>query len=343
MDLEELLKPSPGEDPCGRDMSYDPKFLELDTLLAGTPETQFSAAEEPDWKALNSACLELLGESKDLRLCVPLTVSLIKLAGATGLRDGLKLLDEMLVRFWDTVFPKLDPDDDNDPLERMNIISSLSTPLGTFGDPLRFLERVRQMPLSNSPQMGRFGLATISGEPTRLPDGSEQVAPSAAEVAASFRDTKTEELEEAAAAIEAALASVEHIEAFLDDKVGSQNAPDLSLLSTTLKEIRKALAPYVASASAIEPGAEVSAEPSTAREEPRSGIRSRKDVVRALDEICAFYAMAEPSSPVPFVLQRAKRLAEMNFVDAIRELSPDALGPLQGILGTGMEPPSESE
>jgi type VI secretion system protein ImpA len=340
IDLEKLLQPSAGDDPCGIDVSYDPKFLELDALVAGKPETQFSAANEPDWKAVRDTCLELFAQSKHLRLAVPLTVALVKLEGPSGLRDGLRLLEELLVRYWDGLYPKLDPDEDNDPLERINIIASLSTPLGTFGDPLRFLERVREMPLSNSLQLGRFGLAAIAGDTVRLPDGSSQPPPSAAEVAAAFRDTKPEELEQSVAAVGDALGAAQRIESFLADKVGADKAPDMNELSAVLKDIRKALSPYTAMdadtelATGTQTGGTVSAG-SDRR------IRSRQDVVKALDEICAFYARAEPSSPLPFLLRRAKRLAEMDFVEAIKELSPEALGPLHSVLGTPPETPPE--
>ena len=47
---EELLKPISEEAPCGEDLSEDASLQELETLARGKPETQFSAAEPPDWK-----------------------------------------------------------------------------------------------------------------------------------------------------------------------------------------------------------------------------------------------------------------------------------------------------
>ena len=55
------------------------------------------------------------------------------------------------------------------------------------------------------------------------------------------------------------------------------------------------------------------------------GIRSRDDVVKALDAIVAYYAKNEPSSPIPIFMARCKRLVMMGFVDIVRELVPDAL------------------
>ena len=40
-----------------KNLSYDPGFLALEGLIAGKPQTQFSAAEEPDCKAVRDAWL----------------------------------------------------------------------------------------------------------------------------------------------------------------------------------------------------------------------------------------------------------------------------------------------
>jgi type VI secretion system protein ImpA len=41
----------------------------------------------------------------------------------------------------------------------------------------------------------------------------------------------------------------------------------------------------------------------------------------------------EPSSPVPLLLKRAKRLVGLSFVDIIRNLSPDAMAQVQMVSG----------
>jgi type VI secretion system protein ImpA len=54
-------------------------------------------------------------------------------------------------------------------------------------------------------------------------------------------------------------------------------------------------------------------------------IRSRADVSLLLDRICRYYADHEPSSPVPLILERAKRLVTMNFLDILKDLTPDGV------------------
>jgi type VI secretion system protein ImpA len=54
-------------------------------------------------------------------------------------------------------------------------------------------------------------------------------------------------------------------------------------------------------------------------------VKSRQDVVRSLDAIAAFYRQAEPSSPIPLLLERAKRLVSKDFLEVLADIAPDAL------------------
>jgi len=64
----------------------------------------------------------------------------------------------------------------------------------------------------------------------------------------------------------------------------------------------------------------------------RIEVRSRGDATRLLDQIGSFYRVAEPSSPVPFLTDRARSFAERDFLSLLKEfLPPDALkGPTPG-------------
>jgi len=62
-------------------------------------------------------------------------------------------------------------------------------------------------------------------------------------------------------------------------------------------------------------------------------VRTREDVVRALEGVCAYYARHEPSSPVPILLERCKRLAAMSFLEIVKDMMPDGLATIQTIAG----------
>jgi type VI secretion system protein ImpA len=129
IDIESFLSEVSAESPCGEDLSYDASFLALEDMLrtkagGGVVAGVEEAAEEPNWREVRDKSSELLKRSKDLRVAMYLTISLLKLEGIHGLRDGLALLRGLLERFWDHLYPQLDPEDNNDPLERINILQS---------------------------------------------------------------------------------------------------------------------------------------------------------------------------------------------------------------------------
>jgi type VI secretion system protein ImpA len=62
-------------------------------------------------------------------------------------------------------------------------------------------------------------------------------------------------------------------------------------------------------------------------------IASRDDVTSALDRLCGYFAQYEPSSPIPLLLARAKRLVPMTFLEILQELGPDVLTQAQRLQG----------
>src|SRR6185503_2058526 len=66
-------------------------------------------------------------------------------------------------------------------------------------------------------------------------------------------------------------------------------------------------------------------------------INSREDVVRALDRVCAYFAQHEPSSPIPLLLKRAKRLVSKDFLEILRDLAPDGVPQVEAIRGPDAE------
>jgi type VI secretion system protein ImpA len=335
---EELLKPISDESPCGEDLSYDPGFQELEALSRGKEETQFSPAEPPDWKSLRSRCLELFARSKDLRVAVTLMVASLELDGLSGFRECLLLVKGLLENYWSTFYPQLDPADDNDPLQRMNIVASMAMPVGTYGDSFRILERLRRIPLSDSVQMGRYSLADILRAESGTPPGDKPEV-KMAQIDSAFRDSNQEKLGEIYANLNDCVALVQALDGSVTLTVGARNAPDLTPLSAELTAMRSRVAPFIKAGAAAASGGDLA---STADAQGGAGtkafslegeIRSREDVLNLLQKICQYYDRTEPSSPVPLLLKRAARLAEMDFMKIMQDLSPDAISQIRVITG----------
>lgn len=344
IDIEALLKPVDETNPCGENLEYDPLFQDLERAAQGKPETQFSEAEPPDWKQVRSKALALLGKSHDLRALVHLAHACLHVDGWPEFSDCLVLMQRLLEQHWDHIHPQLDPDD-GDPTFRVNAVVALCHPAGTLGT-------VRHVPLVSSRVAGRFSLRDIEIAQGKLQvnlPGDEM--PKLAAVTAAFMDCDLDTLQADAAATVAAADATAAIEAVLTEQLGATQAPDLSDLVTELRNAHKILAEQL-SARGVQPAGEEPAleetdmapdtAPATAGGGPaptpvRGEITSREDIVMMLDKICAYYARNEPSSPVPILLQRAKRLVSMDFMDILRDMAPDALGPVQVLRGKAEE------
>lgn len=342
---DSLLAEISPDAPCGPDMSYDTGYLEVLRLAEGTPEQQIGEtvkpAEEPNWREVRDKVVDLLGQTRDLRLIVLAGAATLELEGIPGLASALDLLRRTLEQYWETVHPRLDPDDDNDPLERVNIIASIAAPPETFGDTLRFRRRLREAPLCNSRQLGRYSLRDIAianGE-APAPGGDGQTPVAMSVIDAAFEDTPVEELQAQADAAARAAEHVRNIEATLDQLIGASRAPDLEGLRRDLGEVCSCLNRYLARrgyGSVEEPAAAAPAAAGGGAVSGRGGtgeIASTQDVLLAIDRICQYYERHEPSSPVPLLLKRARRLVSKSFLDIINDLSPDALGQIKSIGG----------
>lgn len=350
--VQQLVQPVSPDKPSGDDLSYDPALLELERIVPGTPEQQigttFVAAEEPNWRDVTEMSIGLLGRTKHLRVCLYLSVGLLRLEGMTGLRDGLSVLRGVLENFWDSVYPQLDPSDNNDPLERMNIIAQLAVPTGTSGDPLRLCERVQTCPVTNSRQFGRLTVRDLLMARGDLPVPEGAKAIEASTIEGAFRDTPKEEVEATYAAANEILSHIAAIDKYLDDKVGVGRAPDLKPFVSGVKDALKCIQPHWAKVTGADVsggdasgggtgggpdgnggGAAASRGGGSAR---LSGdISSAADVLVAFDKIFRYYELSEVSSPVPLVLKAAKRLVGKDFAEIAKRLPPDAIRTVEEI------------
>ncbi|MCG8649475.1 MAG: hypothetical protein MI861_06565 [Pirellulales bacterium] len=62
-------------------------------------------------------------------------------------------------------------------------------------------------------------------------------------------------------------------------------------------------------------------------------VESRDEAAQVIAAATRYFEIHEPSSPVPLLLRRAKRLINQDFVDILRDLAPDALSQAQNLSG----------
>jgi len=333
IDIELILAPVGPDDACGPNLEYDPAFVQLDRLAQGKPERQKGAtvepAEDPDWRAVQKEAAALLARSKDLRVAGHLTKALVRTAGWPGFAAGLAILRGLVDRYWEGVHPHLDPDDGNDATMRVNVIAGLAD--GAV------LLALRTTTLVTSRTMGRFSLREVevaSGEVT----ASSEASPTMPTLDAAIADCDLAVLEESTAAALSCVEALAGLEASLADRLSAAATPNLGRLTALVRKVASFLTSALARRKPTTGALGGLADPSgnavgSAGVPSASGISSRDDVLRVLDGICAYYARYEPSSPIPMLMERSKRLVTMTFVDIVKELLPDALGQVEALRG----------
>jgi len=350
IDVESLLLEVSPDAPCGEDLSYDAAFLALEDMVrtksaGGIVEGAEEVIEEPNWREVREKSLELLRRSKDLRVALYLALGLLKTEGLAGLRDGLAVLRRLLERFWDNLYPHLDPDDNNDPLERINILQSLSPTTVSEQDPMKFKQRLAEVSLCNSAQMGRFSLRDIQvarGE-IALAGGKGGGVPDSSIIDAAFQDTATDEL---LATSQAAGESIEHvtkITAVFSKSAAQGQTPDLSGFQSVLGNIHKCVQGYLAKRGYGEAAEEAAPAAEKGGVSLTGEIRSPQEALLAIEKVCQYFDRYEPSSPVPLLLRRARKLVSKNFLEVIRDVCPDAMNQVEILGGVSSSDTGSSE
>jgi type VI secretion system protein ImpA len=351
IEVDPLVTELSPEAPAGADLEYDPAYFELEKLAQGTPESEMGdvkkPAEEPEWKEVKSAALALFDKTRDLRVAMILTVSLLQQDGIPGFRDGVGVVRGFVEKLWDQFYPKLDPEDNNDPTARINLLKGFDGD-GSSADLYKFKQRLREATLTNSQQrIGKFNYRDIQMAKGEIPPPATKEGEPPPQVAdmdlinAAFEDTTSEDLQAAQTTIQESLTDLAALDAALSEKVGGGVGPDLTSLKEVLDDLQKVLQEQLAKRGIGEaPVTEEYTGGSGGGGDgaPRGGaisgeVSSRSDVVRMLDKICDYYEKYEPTSPVPIFMNRAKRLVTMNFVDLMKDLAPEAMAKIEVFTG----------
>jgi len=324
MKYEALLTPRSGDAASGDNLEYEQAFIDLELAATQRGEQQIGdevlPAEEPDFRKLEDLALAVLEKSHDLRAAIHLASARLQLGGLEGFSEALQLLRGYIVDHWPTCHPGLDADDDDDPTMRVNAMTAI-------GDQATVLRRLARAPLAESRAFGKLTLKEIenaAGEDLGM-------------VRAAFKDTDPDLLEARRVATVAALDAIRAIDEKFDTEIPGRG-PDLSALAARLESIKVHLQGSLDDGGSAEVEEPIMADEDVPKVAARSagsggGIRSTADVTAAIDQIVAFYQQTEPSSPVPIILQRAKRLVNADFLTIIRDIAPEGVNNVRALGG----------
>jgi type VI secretion system protein ImpA len=328
IDVDKYLRPVSPEMPCGDNLEYDAAFAELARIATATAERvvggTVTPAVEPNWNQVFQHAEELLARTRDVRVVIYLINAGLQVDGLPALASGLRLIDGLCRNFWKELHPQLDPED-GDATSRINSLLELEArPIpGADKQPPSLLKNLDEAPLVRAKLAGTFSRRQVKLARKEITSSKPDEAPELDLIEAAFRETDVAELQATATAAAESLVELKNLGSYLRETVGAQRAPELATLRKELEGTDKILAEQlaqrgVASAAAAPEAAAGGAPPARVDGE----IRSREDVVRVLDRLSEYFRKHEPSSPVPLLLQRAKRLVAKDFLEILRDLTP---------------------
>jgi len=346
VDFERYLTEIEPDNICGEDLEYDAEFIALEQEVQGKEEQimgdSIKDAVPPNWQKVIKQAEKLLGRTYDFRILIHYIRALAETQGLVGLADGIHLLKLCTEKNWKDLHPQLDPDDDNDPTERMNILMTLC-------DFETFLKPLQKVPLIESKGLGQFNLTEIQiakGHIAFVSENDDDEAPQLATVEAVFQSCDAEELKATAKAASEIVIDLQQLEAFITEQVGVNEAISFSKLSALLTEIKVVLSEYVEKrglVDSVEESGDDSSEELGVGEESQEtivkktkpqGINNNQDVLNALNLICEYYKKNEPSSPIPILIDRIVRLVGKSFIEILQDMAPNGVEQVEFLRGS---------
>ncbi len=371
MDLEPFLVPVADGSASGSELRNDPRFHAVERLMEPAARSirlenvrsGGTGSVNIDWTDILAQAADLAGTGRDLRLLVIVVRALANAEGFDGLAQGLGLLTTTIEQHWDTVHPALreSPSPSEAARRRTNAIVDLQNRANGLLCDLEFAVVLTPRGLG-AVTVGDLAAAALTRMQTQmeLPEGLgekemaellSQHEARVTRVTTACRATAAErpdDLAELLRAIEAARSALSALEAALTARVGengiSFKLPELDKLLT------RAIAPLTAAQGKSAPAAvasevNVMAEPAApapmtngAHPPPAAGgipgsVNSRRDVERCLDMIIDFYERTEPSSPIPHLARRMRKMVPMNFLQLMEEIAPSGMKEFKNVAG----------
>ncbi|QPC94461.1 type VI secretion system protein TssA [Mesorhizobium sp. INR15] len=311
-----------------------------------------------DWPSVLAKAEELRTHGRDLRLLVLVTRALANEDGLGGLAQGLGLIAQTFETHWETMHPALRPGASprEAALRRINAMLDLQN--GQDGLLANLRKMVFFSPRGIGPITGRDLEQSALDDRVMLQEAAsglnnaERAALSAAHGQLLSRvrsgcaaqvDQAEDQMTSLIADNRAAIAALDTVDTALNKRLESTGAavPDLKrFLERLLATLERGSAVRIAANGATKPAPA----PASAEAPARNGhgvdtmashaetgtglpdrISSRDDVVKCLDLVVAFYDRTEPSSPIPHLARRVRRMVHMDFVELMEDLAPSGL------------------
>lgn len=327
-ELARLLEPIAEGSPCGEDLEDSQLLASFDAFRVFGRISALEDSNDPqkkgndwrqsvDWREVRDRSLEALQRSKDFRLLAHLAAARLHAGGVVPFCETLRVAAGWMDRYPDAVYPRVD----EDAILRRNALNN-------FADRISIVDSLRRAPFVQNPQLGAFSLRDHDVATGQLPPPGHGEPPTEAQIGAALTAAATEDLEVLDAAVTDGAVALRSIDAFMRDGGGAAAAPDFDGVLAALDGMHKLLREQLVSRGTLADPAGAPVEGGAVAGEivvTVGNIRSRDDALRALDAVATFFRRNEPSSPVPVLIDRAKRLVGKDFLEVLADVAPDGV------------------
>jgi type VI secretion system protein ImpA len=342
INLNELLTPITGSNPCGENLRYSGLYDQIrKARLAEADLPQGEWAREvktSDWNLVKTLALDALTtKTKDLQIAAWLAESLIHLYSHAGLFDSLKLMRGLLEDFWDHAYPEADDGD----------LEARANALAFFDNRAAFM--LKGLPLTNSTSVPNYSF--FQWEESRkyeIPQDLSQLDSDELDKVLALRaeaerehkvtseqwrlankDSSRLHYDAMHILLKDCLQEFAALDRAMDERFERQT-PGMADLKKTLEDVTSLIERVIREKRMLEPDQtepeEVSAgETPTIKDaaNPKGSmgpIRNRMDALQRLQEVVAYFRKAEPHSPVAYLVERAIRWGQMPLEVWLREV-----------------------
>ena len=342
---QEIISDIAGDSVCGVNLEDDSGFQNFFFESQGTPERfdgqSTIAAEPPEWRTVKKQAIEYLDKTRDLKLISVLAQSVLNTEGLFKFEQCLSGLSQQVQTHWQEVFPALD-EDDGDPLERISA-------LGHLCDKDFVINVIRQLPIANSKVLGNVTLQKI--EKAVSPGGTKEEGDlELPQIIGIFKESDTEQNTATYTVVNQCISHLSDINKAFIEQAGNEYSVNfdktvevLTSLANSLKkygDLRLEVVTQADESSDTSESAQQngdmpsgSSSISTSFSDSNMKLSTRSDVERCFGLILSYYQECEPSSPVPILVGRAKKLVNSDFLDIVKDIFPDALDQVQKLGG----------
>lgn len=324
--LQELLTPFEGDNHCGIDLEENGVHHQIEQYRksddSSTPQGDWQHnLQTANWEKVSELCLDALqNKSKDLEVAIWLLEAKLHQFGFSAIGPCVYLIECLLEKFWEHLYPIV-PQDDPDGLDyRANLIRWLNklTPV------------VAMLPitLTRNDVMYSWADWEMSARHEQLPAqqqkelGDELIQSSS--IVTAIIATPIEFYQQSLSYIQLGLEAIESFSAKVDAQF-QDKSPSLSAFHTVLSNINEMLYSHVQNRFIDHDTNEMEdTSEQEAQAQPQSGksgsIRNRNDAYARLAEAAEYIAMDDPHSPVPYLVYKAIDWGQLNTAELYQEL-----------------------